>query len=171
MVIKILFIIIISILFLSYSLSSAKANLDLNFDSATLSGIEKVNNISNIRDRLFERINVFLKFSSTEKAQYQKVLSEKRLAELVYVVNNEDWNFIEDVSSRYASYQGRLTDTIISNKLIDQKDDLLGMLNEHQKVLNLLLSKMDSDKSFWMLVKHDFNTNEILMKNVQDQLK
>lgn len=171
MIKKLLTVVVSGLLFLSLSLFPVWANLDTNLSQATNSSLEKLEHISNIRERLLEKISLFFKFSPSEKAKYQEKLNEKRLAELSYVVEREQWDSIEEVSGRYSTYQGRLVDIITSNRMVDQKNHLLGTLDRHQQVLNYLISKLDPSRSFWRLVKYDIDTNEILKKVIQDQLK
>lgn len=154
--------VIIWVLFLPSSIVFAQVN------SSSASGrIIEVNGVANLRDRLWERITLFFKFSSSDKVDYEQYLAEKRFAELKYVFDNGKGDMIEETSSRYSSYLGRLTDLIIRNKMVDKKEGVLKMLASHLPFLEELLSKQDYESGFWLLLKHDIN----YLKLYTDQIK
>lgn len=144
------------------SLAFAQVN-----NSSASGQIIEVNGVANLRDRLWERITLFFKFSNNDKADYEQYLAEKRFAELKYVFDNGKGDMIEETSSRYSSYLGRLTDLIIRNKMVDKKEGVLEMLASHLPVLEELLSKQEYESGFWLLLQHDIN----YLKLYTDQIK
>lgn len=138
-----------------------------DFVSTHSANIKKVDHIANIRERIQERINLFFKFSPQTKVDYQKELTEKRFAELVYVIENKKGDFIEEISSRYSTYLGRLTETVTKNKLSKDKDDLLKMLDTHKLILEDLIQYFESNSGFWLLLMHDFNSINIYSEQIQ----
>lgn len=167
--VKIFLFLITSIIFLGFQ-NLAFAEADSSTSSASPSAeysLPAINSVANLRDRIFERITLFFKFSTEDNYNYQKALADKRLAELKYVVDSGQGNLIEETSSRYSSYLGRLNNYVISKKLTDKKPELLAMYNSHNQILQGLSSKFETDSGFWLLIQHDINTTKIL----SDQIK
>lgn len=161
--IRVIFFVLIAFLLISNPVINASEE-----NTSTISAqIEKVDHIANIRERLFERITLFFKFSPAEKVNYQKILAEKRLAELQYVIDSKKGDLIEETSSRYSTYLGRLTQQLTSSKLVSKKDEILKMLDLHSQVIEELTAKIDRDSGFWLLLQHNTNTIKLL----SDQIK
>lgn len=156
-------IILLCLIFLSFFL----VNDTFAQDSSKSTGIIEVNRVTNIKDRLWEKINLFFKFSQKDKINYQQELTEKRLTELKYVIDSGKGDMIEETSSRYSTYLGNLTETVMKNKMINKKQELINMLENHNKVLENLIQGMEANSGFWLLLKHDIN----YVKIYSDQIK
>lgn len=130
--------------------------------------IKRVDHIANIRERIQERINLFFKFSPQDKAYYQKELAEKRLAELSFVIENKKGDFIEETSSRYSTYLGRLTETVTDKKLSNMKGELLKMLENHKLILDELIKPFESNSGFWLLLQHNINVLQIYADQIKN---
>lgn len=124
-------------------------------------------NISNVVDRLFEKISMIFKFSSKDKVDYQKKLTEKRLAELKYAIQNDRGELIEELSSRYSTYLGNLTEMVIKNNMTDRKQEFLDMYDRHYQVVDQLDTRFESNSGFWLLMEHNKNYARIY----SDQIK
>lgn len=122
---------------------------------------------SNVVSRLSERISLFFKFSSKDKVNYQKKLTEKRLAELKYAVDNEKGDLVEELASRYSTYVGRLTDMVVENKMTDKKQELIDMYDQHYNVVVELDKKFEANSGLWLMMEHDKN----YLKIYSEQLK
>ena len=148
-------------------LSSISFAIAQSNNSSVSSQIMEVNKVTNLRDRLWERITLFFKFSNSDKVNYQQYLAQKRFAELKYVIDSGQGNLIEDTSSRYSTYLGRLTDLIVKNKMVDKKEETLKMFESHLPILEDLLSDQEYNSGFWLLLQHDIN----YLKLYVDQIK
>jgi len=141
-------------------------NTDLSSDVVVATDMH----IANVVDRIREKITLFFKFSNRHKVDYQKDLTEKRLVELKYVVENMEngtGDRIEELSSRYTTYLGYLTEMVVKNKMVDKKQKLLDMYETHAKIIEQLITKVDIDSGFWLLLQHDKN----YLKIYSDQIK
>lgn len=136
-------------------------------DSTASSGVMQVEQVANLRDRIWERITLFFKFSNNDKVGYEKYLVQKRFAELKYVIDDGQGNMIEETSSRYSTYLGRLTDRIVRNKMVDKKEEVLKIFESQLPVLEELLSRQEYNSGFWLLLQHDVN----YLKLYIDQIK
>lgn len=125
------------------------------------------NRIANSWDKLIERATLFFKFSDNDRFDYQKLLAEKRLSELKFVIDSGKGDLIEETSSRYSSYIGRLNNFVMSKRLVDKRQDLQIMQSNHLEILQELSDKFEFDSGFWLLLQHDINT----IKIHRDQLK
>lgn len=167
--------VLLFLIFLSLGIYSF--NIQLNFayaqDNSSPRSIAEVKNIANFRDRLVERITLFFKFSPVDKIDYQQQLAEKRLAELKYLIDNNEGDLVEDSSLRYSAYIGRLTEEILKNKQsfstkeTNKKVEILTMFETHSMILNELIQKMEANSGFWLLLKHNINYVQIY----SDQIK
>lgn len=160
---KLLILLVISIFIFSSGSILAQEELSESTVSAL---VKKTDHIANIKDRIGERINLFFKFSDEAKADYQKELAEKRLAEVFYVVENKKGDFVEETTSRYSTYLGRLTETITKSQLSNKKEETLRMLDDHKKVLNELVKYFEANSGFWLLVQHDINSIELYREQI-----
>lgn len=129
----------------------------------------KVDHIANVFEKLKEKVTLFFKFSTDDKFNYHQSLAEKRLAELKYVIESKQGNLIEETSSRYSTYLGSFTDFTIENKLSNKEEELIKMLEEHQKILETL-NNFEYESGFWMLMMHDINATKIYSTKARDNL-
>lgn len=155
--------ILILLLIFSFATNNVYA---IKQDSSTSAEI-KVDHVANPLERLQEKIVYFFKFSTQDKLAYQKEILEKRLAELQYVIESGQVNYIEELASRYSSHLGRLTVFAIKNNMTAEKDKLLSDYKRHQVVIENLQSKFEANNGFWLAIQHDINLLTIL----GDQLK
>ena len=130
----------------------------------------EVNHVANVVEKLQEKLNLFLKFSKDDKADYQKYLVEKRLAELKYVIDTKQGNLVEETTSRYTTYLGNYSSFVIKNKLINKKENILSMYNNHQKILEQLQNAFEPGSVFQMLLQHDINTIKLFSTQIKDNL-
>lgn len=161
-VVGLLFIIVLLV-----SLFSPSVSIALDQGTTQSAKILEVTRTADLRDRLWEKINLFFKFSQKDKIDYQQQLTEKRLAELKYVIDSDKGDMIEETSSRYSSYLGNLSESVVKDKMTNKKQELLTMLESHAKVLDSLINQMEVESGFWLLLKHDIN----YVKIYSDQIK
>lgn len=156
-------LIIFVMLFLG--LQPIEAQVSSNYQSSE--SALKVERISNIRDRLFEKISLFFKFSKENKLDYMIYLQEKRLADLKYAVDNDEGDLIEELSSRYSTYLGNMTNFISERKIKYKKEEILKMMENHSKIIENLQKNFEFESGLWILLQHDINT----LKIFSDKLK
>lgn len=149
-------------------LAQTVGKADLGFEESTPSPLMKVplgseaallkgDHYANVLERFKERITLFFKFSNEDKLVYQQELADKRISELVYIISAGEGDPIEELSSRYGSHIGRLTDFAVNNKLSGKKDGLLKMYDTHLKVLNNIQMNFEFESGWWLLLQHDIN--------------
>lgn len=140
---------------------------DINQES-TPSFKVKVEKVSNVIDRLKEKITLFFKFNSDDKLNYQQQLVEQRLGELDYVIRDGQGDFIEEVSSRYAAYVGRLSESVLSSKNNNKRGEVIRMFNNHLPILAVMRDNFPANSGFWLLLQHDINTVRIYSAKIQN---
>ncbi len=131
------------------------------------SGVLEVDRVASKTEKLKEKITLLLKFDKSKKADYYKYLTEKRLAELIYVVKSENIDLVEETASRYATYIGQLTNFIRENKLSSKKNDLNEMYNDHTLRISEIQKKFKYDSGWWLAIQHDLNTILILKDQIR----
>lgn len=136
-------------------------------DASRSAAILKVDHVAGFLEKLSERITSFFKFNDSAKADYYTYLTKKRFGELKYIVDSGQGERIEEVSSRYSTYAGVLTQLVVNNKLVDKKDNVLQIFNVHSEMLKEMVEKVPYESGFWFLLKHDINALNIY----SDQLK
>lgn len=122
---------------------------------------QKVNHVANPLEKIFERVGLFLNADKGAKAEYYLKLADKRLAEVVYLVENDKIGDLENVTSRYSTYLGTASEFLIDNKIAGRKEIFLKVFDEHRKVLEKLVVKYEKGTAQWMLVMHDINTIKV----------
>lgn len=159
---KILLVFFISVFFLNTITVNAQGKIKQSSESAV-----KVDRISNIRDRLFEKISLFFKFSQEQKLDYLIYLQEKRLADLKYAIDNDNGDLIEELSSRYSTYLGKMVNFMSEKKLSYKKEEVLKMMENHKVILDTLQKNFKFESGFWLLLQHDINTIKIFSDKVK----
>lgn len=127
---------------------------------------KKVDYIANNFEKLKEKITLFFKFDKKQKSAYQKELIEKRLAELDYVIKNKQWDFIEDVTSRYSTYLGNYINFVEKNKIIDDKEQLLNILHGHKNFIEKIQTKFEYGSGWWIYIEHDINVLKMSIEKI-----
>lgn len=131
----------------------------------------KVDQVAGLTGRLLEKAILLLKFNDTDKANYYRHLTEKRLAELELIIGRKDYQkrdfLIEETSSRYATYVGVTADFIIKHKLSQPKELFLKDLERHKPILAKLRDNFPANSGWWLLVAQDIDTTDIF----SDKLK
>lgn len=139
----------------------------LAFPNRIFSGEIKVDHVASRTEKLKEKVILFLKFDKSKKADYYKYLTEKRLAELVFVVEAGSIDFVEETASRYATYLGQLTNFVRENKLSSKKEDLNRMYDDHTIIISEIQKKFEYDSGWWLAIKHDLNTILVLKDQIR----
>lgn len=158
-----IFIIFFAFLFL---INSVIINAQEISSQASESAI-KIDRISNIRDRLFEKISFFFKFSKEQKIDYLIYLQEKRLADLKYAIDNDQGDLIEELSSRYSTYLGKMANFMSEKKLSYKKEEVLKMMERHKIIIETLHKNFEFESGFWILLQHDINTLKIFSDKIK----
>lgn len=127
----------------------------------------EVNHIANVFEKFKEKATLFFNFSKDSKLNYEKYLLEKRLAELKYVVDSKEWQPVEETSSRYATYVSKFSENAIKNASKEKKEEIVGILERHEKIIEALQRNFEYDSGWWLLLQHDRN----LLKMFSDRIK
>lgn len=109
-----------------------------------------------------------LSLSPRSKADYYKKVLDSRLAEMKYIVDNKDLNFIEKSSWRYSTIAGQYTEFILKKNLIDKKKDAVHLLTEHLAVVETFQEAFDPTTAEWRLVKQDADYLRIYISQLSD---
>lgn len=126
----------------------------------------KVDRIAGKIEKVKEKLSLFLKFNKVAKVDYYQYLSEKRLAELVYAVEN-DVNSLEQTASRYSTYIGTLTNYVLANKITGEKQDLVSMFERHTRIIESLQKKFEFESGWWLAIQHDINSLGIFKDKIK----
>lgn len=137
-------------------------------DSASYSATRKMNHVAGPVERLFEKIGTFFKFEKQDNLDRQIELLEKRLGEVEYLVLSDQMDRLETVSSRYATAIGNTSIYMIDNKLSGKKEKVDEVFRNHQKVIDVLKTRVEYGSGLWMLLQHDYNTLEIYGSKIKD---
>ncbi len=97
-----------------------------------------------------------LSFLPEKKANYFHKLIKVRFSELVNVAENKDLYNFEKSSQRYYTTVGQ-TVTYVKDKNFGVKQDILETLNQHEKIIESLLSEFTRDSAPWLFLKHDYD--------------
>lgn len=116
--------------------------------------------------RLKEKVGMVFKFSQKSKYSYSLILLERRLSELVSVVDNKNLDLMVTSSQRF-SYQAGTTATI-NTKLKDNQDDKIReVFNKYSKVLDELRDNYPANSAYWLLMQQNIDTLNILLAEMK----
>jgi hypothetical protein len=144
--------------FLFSTQSNAQEDAKLNFT---------VNHVASNIEKLGEKIGLLLKFSKESKVDNYLYLSEKRLAELNYVVENKQVDYVEPAASRYSTYNGVMISYVVGNKVTNKKNEVINTLERHIKITEKLRDKFEANSAWWLSLSHDINS----AKEFEDKVK
>lgn len=155
-------ILVFAVFFLSPNVSLAKSPESYGFTSQkTLPGDSKYQ-----VKRLKERITEFFKLSYKSKSTYRQLLLEKRLSELVSLVENKNANEIANSTQRFAYQAGKLAEGSYKDKS-DRKKEIILLFDKYKPILGEMRDNFHSNSPFWLLSQQDIDTLNIL----SDRLK
>lgn len=118
----------------------------------------KVDHLAGFFEKVSERLGTYTKFKPKDKINYQKRLTEKRLAEIEYVIKSKEFDPIEDTTSRYMTYLNNLLVLAEQNKNDADKKALLEMADRHKRILNNIQKDFKYETGWWILIQHDINS-------------
>lgn len=116
--------------------------------------------------RLKEKTNEFFKLSRKSKSAYRQILLEKRLSELVSLIENKNTNEIANSTQRFAYQAGKLAEGSYKDKS-DRKKEIIDVFEKYKPILNEMRDNFPANSPFWLLSQQDIDTLNIL----SDKLK
>ncbi len=168
---KIKFILLVSLILTLNFLSFSSTNLASASSGVPTVDYETVNpkdGLSYGTKRLKEKIimAVYTLFPN-KKADYYLKLSNSRLAELKYIVDNNDGENFEVATKRYFTTIGQYSEYLNSKNLNDKMLAAKENLKNHGPVLEVLRDTFDPTTAQWRFVQDDIN----YLKNYSDSLQ
>lgn len=122
-----------------------------------------------ILKRLREKAGLgVLSFFPGKKADYYKKVLDSRLAEMKYIVDNKDLNYIEKGSWRYSTIAGQYTEFILKKNLANKKKETVDLLTKHLVAIETFQEAFDPTTAEWRLVKQDADYLRIYISQLSD---
>ena len=116
--------------------------------------------------RVKEKGIMIIKIGSKSKFEYSKILLEKRLSELVSLVDVKEPSLITGSSERFSYQAGILAE--LNSKLKDsQKDNIKTLFNNYKKVLSELRDNYPANSAYWLLIQQNIDTLNILLDKMK----
>lgn len=156
--------ILISIVILFFGYSSVKAA-----DSG--GAYIKVDHLPGLVEKLKEKLDSFLKFSTQERLKNNEYIVKKRLGELVYVIGTGQGDLIEETSSRYNTYLGKLNNIALKADNKNDKEEALKLYSDQAKILDNLHSKFEYPSGFWILLQENIDSVKIFSDKLKQSEK
>lgn len=116
--------------------------------------------------RVKEKLSMILKFSNNSKFAYSLQLLEKRLSELVTIVDNKNLDQMVTNSQRF-SYQAGITATINAKLKDNQNDKMRKVFNKYSQVLDELRDNYPANSAYWLLMQQNIDTLNILLAEMK----
>lgn len=164
MFIKLIVFLLISILYIhSSGTSYAFEHTLITEQELKLAGFNKYESINpNLLifpiKQIIEKIKLSLIFNKEDKTKYQYTLLDKRLNELVYIINYKKTSFLEEAVNRY--------NVDIGNLIENNKDSSLrykDKLSNYVAVLKTLQDRYSSISSYRLLIQYAIDTTRRLI--------
>lgn len=133
----------------------------LAVEISTPSAVVEVKHIANVVERLQEKITMWFKFSTDSKVKYYEYLTNKRLAEIVYSIENDNGDRTEETASRYQTNIGNFGNYVLAHRLVRNKQELVDVSANHFKTLENLRDHFPANSGWWLAIQHDVNTIKI----------
>ncbi|MEK7169127.1 MAG: hypothetical protein AAB778_03885 [Patescibacteria group bacterium] len=116
--------------------------------------------------RIKEKGLMAIKISSKSKYKYSVILLEKRLSELISLVDVKDPNLIPGSSQRFSYQAGILAD--INSKLKEsKKEDIKIKFENYKKILSELRDNYPANSAHWLLIQQNIDTLNILFDKIK----
>lgn len=104
-----------------------------------------------------------------ERTKYGLILLDKRLSELVYLVESRQSDYILTSSLRYSTTAGQVTELIIPSRLTALVTPTKEKFREHQKIIKKLDDSYPKDESEeWKFIQDDYNYLAIYLQQLTD---
>ena len=143
------------LIFPIFSIASSPESFDLT-TQITLPGDSKYP-----AKRLKEKVTEFFKFAHKSKSAYREVLLEKRLSELVSLVENKNINDIANSTQRFAYQAGKLAEGSY-NDSPERKNEIISLFEKYKPILDEMRDNFPANSPFWLLSQQDIDTLNIL---------
>lgn len=111
--------------------------------------------------RLHEKFIEFFIFSHEKKLIYRQILLEKRLSELVSLVENKNENEIANSTQRFAYQAGKLAEGSYKDTA-ERKSMVISLFAKYKPSLEKIRDNFHSNSPFWLLSQQDIDTLNIL---------
>lgn len=111
--------------------------------------------------RLKEKVTELFKFTHKSKSAYREVLLEKRLSELVSLIENKNINDVANSTQRFAYQAGKLAEESY-NDSSERKDEIIALFEKYKPILDKMRDNFPANSAFWLLSQQDIDTLNIL---------
>jgi hypothetical protein len=116
--------------------------------------------------RFKEKGLMMLKITHKSKYKYSEVLLEKRLSELVSLVDVKDPNLVTGASQRF-SYQAGILADLNSKLKISNKENIKNRFEDYKKILSELRDNYPANSAYWLLIQQNIDTLNILFDKMK----
>lgn len=116
--------------------------------------------------RIKEKTIEFFKLTKKSKFIYKEMLLEKRLSELISLIENKNENEIANSTQRFAYQAGKLAESSYKDDS-ERKNEIITLFEKYKPILAEMRDNFHSNSPFWLLSQQDIDTLEIL----SDRLK
>lgn len=119
--------------------------------------------------RLQEKAFMVFKTNPRDKANYYNLLLDKRLNELIAIIESRQSNLILSSSLRYSTTAGLMTEIIKANRLANAVTATQEKFKEHQKIIRKLDDSYPKDENEeWKFIQDDYNYLAIYSQQLTD---
>lgn len=116
--------------------------------------------------RLKEKVTEFFKFTQKSKSAYREVLLEKRLSELVILIENKNINDVANSTQRFAYQAGKLAEGSYNDNS-ERKNEIIALFEKYKPILDKMRDNFPSNSAFWLLSQQDIDTMNILTEKLK----
>ncbi len=118
--------------------------------------------------RSFEKALLVTKFNKNSKADYYYDLTQTRMSELKYVIENSLLGEIERSTQRVSYQVGILSDFIQNDEELEtRKKSTAEALGNYRSLLVELRDKYSYGSSYWMLIQHVINSIDLNLEKLK----
>ena len=119
--------------------------------------------------RLQEKIFMVVKTDPQDKVNYYNLLLDKRLEEILAIIQNRDFSLVLSSSLRYSTTAGLMTELIKSGHLTVASVTALEKFKKHQIIFKNLDDAYPKDEGQeWKYIQDDYNYLGIYSQQLKD---
>lgn len=144
--------VLITLAIFTLSLSSISAQMDVPYES-----VNPTDGISYLLKRINEKISLFFAFSDGNKVKSYKRLTNVRLAELKFIIENKRQAYFEKSTQRYFTVAGEFVSFITSKNLKSEFIPVREQLQSQIPILTGLRNQYSPESAEWRFVEDDIN--------------
>jgi len=115
--------------------------------------------------RIQEKVILKLRITPQSNLKYQLKLLDKRLNEIIFIIDMNEHSYILKSSLRYSTTAGQITEYILKNNIEIDNTSILYIFNNHREIFQNIIDNYPKGLDMeWKYIQDDINYLDIYSK-------